>query len=99
MENKFERRVHSSEFRVIRTGKTTKLCGYASVFNSDSEDLGGFTEQIAPSAFDAVLATNPDVRCFVNHDSSMLLGRTVSNTLMLRSDSKGLYYEVLCPDT
>lgn len=100
MTNKQERRtITNAEFRVVRTGKTTKLCGYASVFNSDSEDLGGFVEQIAPEAFDAVLATSPDVRCYVNHDSNMLLGRTVSGTLTLRTDSKGLYYECLMPDT
>jgi uncharacterized protein len=97
--SKEERRTIGTEFRVVRTGKATKLCGYASVFNSDSEDLGGWTEQIAPEAFDAVLATNPDVRAYVNHDPNMLLGRTVSNTLTLRTDSKGLYYEVQMPDT
>jgi HK97 family phage prohead protease len=97
--SKEERRFHASELRVVKTGKATKLCGYASVYNSDSRDLGGFTEQIAPGTFDAVLATNPDVRCLVDHDSTKLLGRTASGTLSLRSDSKGLYYEVQMPDT
>ncbi|HET6844967.1 MAG TPA: HK97 family phage prohead protease [Candidatus Angelobacter sp.] len=96
---KQERRILTTEFRVAKTGKATRLSGYAAVYNSDSEDLGGFTEQIAPGAFDAVLAAGPDVRALVNHDPSLLLGRTLSGTLTLRSDSKGLFYDVLVPDT
>jgi HK97 family phage prohead protease len=98
--SKEERRIiTNAELRVVKTGKATKLCGYASVYNVDSRDLGGFTEQIAPGTFDAVLATNPDVRCLVDHDPAKLLGRTASGTLSLRSDYKGLYYEVQMPDT
>jgi hypothetical protein len=79
-------------------GKATRLSGYAAVYNSDREDLGGFTEQIVPGAFDAVLASGQDVRCLVNHDPSLLLGGTLSGTLTLRSDSKGLFYDVSVPD-
>jgi HK97 family phage prohead protease len=99
MENKPERRVLTTEFRVTRTGKLSKLSGYAAVYNRDSLDLGGWKEQIAPGAFDAVLATNPDVRCLWNHEVSDLIGRTKSGTLTLRSDSTGLFYECQVPDT
>jgi HK97 family phage prohead protease len=71
--------------------------GYASVFNKDSEDLGGFTERIAPGAFSEVL--NDDVRCYFNHDSNLLLGRTTSGTLRLSQDSRGLFYECDLPNT
>lgn len=97
--SKQERRSISTEFRVTRTGKLSKLSGYAAVYNCDSLDLGGFKEQIAPGAFDAVLATNPDVRCLWNHEVSDLIGRTKSGTLTLRSDSTGLFYECQVPDT
>jgi HK97 family phage prohead protease len=83
----------------VRQGNATKLVGYASVFNVESEDLGGFTEQIAPGAFRNVLAGNPDVRCLLNHDPNMLLGRTLNGTLVLREDANGLYYECTVPDT
>jgi HK97 family phage prohead protease len=99
MENKQERRILSTEFRVSKAGKLSKLSGYAAVYNRDSEDLGGFTEQIAPGAFDAVLATNPDVRCLWNHSVNDIIGRTKSGTLTLRSDSTGLFYECQVPDT
>jgi hypothetical protein len=100
MSNKIERRVTTTEFRAIKEdGKPTRIAGYAAVFNSNSLDLGGFTEQIAPGAFDEVLASKPDTRCLWNHDESALLGRTTSGTLKLRVDKRGLYYDCIAPDT
>lgn len=98
--NRLERRVITTEFRTVKaSGKPTRLVGYGAVFNSDSEDLGGFVEQIAPGAFTEVLASNPDCRCLLNHDPSAILGRTKSGTLVLRQDSIGLHYDCLMPDT
>lgn len=71
--------------------------GYAAVFNSPSEDLGGFIEYIAPGAFDNVM--NDDVRGFYNHDWNYLLGRVSSGTLRLSIDEKGLAYEIDLPNT
>jgi HK97 family phage prohead protease len=94
-----QRRIFTNaEFRTVGDGKATRLCGYASVFDSDSEDMG-FIERVAPGAFTDVLSTSPDVRCLLNHDPSLLLGRTTSGTLRLRQDSRGLWYEVQVPDT
>lgn len=80
-------------------GKVGTLSGYAARFNSDSADLGGFTERIDPAAFDWTLEQNPDVRALINHDPSLLLGRTRSDTLRLKTDAKGLKIEVDLPDT
>jgi len=80
-------------------GKDTKvLVGYAAVFNSDSEKLGGwFIERILPGAFNEVLGD--DVRALFNHDPNLILGRSTSGTLRLSVDQEGLRYEIDLPDT
>ena len=49
------------ELRSEADGKIT-LRGYAAVFNSLSQDLGGFVEIIRPGAFTRTLASGADVR-------------------------------------
>jgi len=88
-----ERRITTQRADV--TGNTIR--GYAAVFNSPSEDLGGFVEYIAPGAFDAVM--NDDVRGFYNHDWNYLLGRVSSGTLRIFVDEVGLGYEIDLPNT
>tara|TARA_R110002072_G_scaffold121850_1_gene256049 strand:+ start:4753 stop:5757 length:1005 start_codon:yes stop_codon:yes gene_type:complete len=73
------------------------IVGHAAVFDSLSEDLGGFQERIHKNAFDDVL--DNDVRAFFNHDPNHLLARTSSGTLKLSVDEKGLKYEFSVPDT
>ena len=73
------------------------ISGHAAVFNSRSEDLGGFVEEIAPGAFDGVLGD--DVRCLFNHDPNHILGRSTSGTLSLTVDGNGLTYRCVMPDT
>ena len=86
------------EFRMEGTehnGNTIR--GYAAVYNSDSEWMGGFYEQIETGAFDDVL--NDDVRAYFNHDENLLLGRVSSGTLRIGTDKRGLFYEVDLPNT
>ena len=71
--------------------------GYAAVYNSDSEWMGGFYEQIEMGAFDDVM--DNDVRAYLNHDENLLLGRVSSGTLRIGTDKRGLFYEVDLPNT
>ena len=79
------------EVRQNENGRTV-IRGYAALYNSDSQDLGGFVERITPGAFDAVLAKNPDVFGRYNHDR--LLARTSSGTMKLELDERGLRYTI-----
>jgi hypothetical protein len=90
-----EQRAYDGELKAALEGRTVE--GYASVFNSMSEDLGGFREIILPGAFSEVL--DNDVRALYNHDSNYLLARTTSGTLELKEDDKGLYYRFEMPNT
>ncbi len=77
-------------------GDKPTVVGYGAVFNSMSNDLGGFREFIAPNAFEGRL--EDDVRFLINHDG-MPLARTTNGTLRLSVDEKGLRYEADMPNT
>jgi len=70
----------------------TVIRGYAAVFDSPSQDLGGFVEIIERGAFDDVMKTNPDV--FGKYNHQQVIGRTSSGTMRLTVDDRGLRYEI-----
>ncbi len=74
------------------------IFGEAAVFNRDSENLGGFIEQIAPGAFANALGSS-DVRGLVNHNPDNIIGRLKAKTLRLTETKTGLEYEDDLPDT
>lgn len=83
-----------------RGGNTPRLEGYAAVFDSPSEDLGGFVEYVRPGAFKRSLQSNrADPMALVHHLPHLVLGRRSAGTLRLSEDSKGLQFEVDLPDT
>jgi len=96
---KLERHIFKpQEFRAIITeDKTPTFSGYAAVFDSLSEDLGGFRETINPGAFRDSVGVD-DVRALFNHDPNYVLGRNRSGTLRLVEDEKGLRFDVEAPD-
>ena len=89
-----ERRVRStaSNFKTREAGEDLYIEGYFSVFNSVYEMWPGATESVDPHAFDNTL--DRDIRCLINHDSSLVLGRTKADTLELRTDDTGLWGRV-----
>ena len=77
-------------------GEDNIVVGYGSVFNTLSNELGGFREIIAEGAFDGRL--NDDVRFLINHDG-LPLARTTNGTLRLTTDERGLKYEAQVANT
>lgn len=82
-----------SEFKTREEENVKKISGYFSVFNSNYELWDGATESIDPHAFDNALSG--DVRCLINHDTTLVLGRNKAGTLTLKVDSRGLWGEVI----
>ena len=73
-------------------GEDLFIEGYFAVFNSNY-DLGmGMSESIAPGAFTNTLADY--IRALVNHDTTLVLGRTTAHTLEVRQDEHGLWGRV-----
>lgn len=68
------------------------LEGYFVVFNRETELWQGAYEEVDPLAFNNTLGN--DIRCLVNHDTTLVLGRNKSNTLELKVDSYGLFGRV-----
>lgn len=66
--------------------------GYFAVFDDETNLYDKVFEKLDRSAFNNSI--NSDVRALINHDTSLVLGRTTSNTLKLRTDNKGLYGEI-----
>lgn len=77
-----------------------KVEGYAAVYDTESLDLGGFTEIIARGAFDDVIPQS-DVFARFNHCGDKVLARSNhgKGSLKLSLDEKGLRYEFNSPKT
>lgn len=98
MNGKRELRIVQNKIEVREDGDTRKIVGYAARFNELSEEMWGFKEKIAPGAFKNALL-NSDTRALFNHDPNYVLGRISAGTLRLQEDDKGLWYEIIPPDT
>ena len=76
--------------------------GYAIVFNSLSNDLGGFREIIEQGAITDELIKNSDILCLMNHDIKRgVLARSYQGrgSLKLDIDEHGLHYSFDAPNT
>lgn len=95
-----ERRFTPGQVEVRGSAEPDKrtIGGYAAKFGRPSQNLGGFVEVIAPSAFNRSRGNGwPDVQARYNHDDNMLLGTTNARTLRLSVDDTGLTYEADLP--
>jgi HK97 family phage prohead protease len=92
MREKRQIRAVSTDFQTREENDTPHVTGYFAVFNSTYEIGSGMTESIAPGAFAGTLAG--DIRALVNHDSTLVLGRTKAHTLELKEDERGLWGDI-----
>lgn len=83
----------------LQDGRTLK--GYAIVFNSLSQDLGGWFERIAPQAVDRTLRSGANVDALIDHrqESMYVIGSTDSGLLKQSKDRHGLGVEIRPPNT
>lgn len=78
-----------SEFKTREDGDSRIIEGYFAVFNSNYDIGPGMSESVAPGAFKDTLSG--DIRALVNHDTTLVLGRTKAHTLELAEDEHGLF--------
>lgn len=95
-----EKRIFNIETRAEESEEGNQIItGHASMYDTRSENLGGFYEYIEAGAFTPELIAKSDTRALINHDQNLILGRTTSGTLRLTADEKGLRYEFDVPQT
>lgn len=94
MEQRQKRRTMAPLINNIRAadGQEKRIEGYFSTFDGVYEIWPGATESVDPHAFDECL--EDDVRCLIDHDTRLVLGRTTAGTLRIGVDEKGLWFSV-----
>ena len=88
----YQVRSTQSKFETREADGEMYISGYFAVFNSEYEMWPGAVESIADSAFEGALAD--DIRCLIDHETRLVLGRNKAGTLTLKTDSRGLWVEV-----
>lgn len=68
-------------------------------YNSDSEEMWGFVERIAPGAFKRTLNGGADIFAFWAHDDSKILGSRNNNTVAFTDAPDGLRFSIEVRDT
>jgi len=91
-----EKRCVNKEIRTITDDNGDKYVeGYALVFNSLSDDLGGFREMILPEAINEEFIRGSDIFCYINHNENngiLARSRYGVGSLKLSIDDRGLKY-------
>lgn len=82
-----------AELRAITDDGKRLIVGKAVVYDALSIDLGGFKERFTPGAF-ADYLKDADVRALIDHNPSLIVGRTKAGTLKLRDTAESLEVEI-----
>lgn len=82
-------RTSNAAFKTREAENGRRIEGYFAVFGEEYELWTGATESIDPHAFDGAL--DDDIRCLIDHDTRLVIGRTTAGTLELRVDERGLF--------
>lgn len=88
----YQARSSKSKFETREADGEMYISGYFAVFNSEYEIWPGAVESVAETAFDGALSD--DIRCLINHETRLVLGRNKAGTLTLKTDARGLWGEV-----
>lgn len=91
--DKRQLRTVTTQFETREEGDSPHISGYFAVFDTNYEIAPGMSESIAPGAFSRTLPGG-DIRALINHDTTLVLGRTKAGTLELREDARGLWGDV-----
>lgn len=78
-----------TDFNVREEDGRKYIEGYFAVFGAEYPMWDSAIETIDQGAFD--LARDEDVRALINHDTTLVLGRTTAGTLRLSVDDHGLF--------
>lgn len=82
----------ASEFQTREDGDDLWIEGYFSTFEGEYVMGNWGVERVDPHAFDETV--RDDIRALINHNTTLVLGRTSAKTLELSIDSHGLYGRV-----
>lgn len=85
--------VRDSKFSTRAEDGNLYIEGYFAVFGSEYRMWENAIETIDEDAFNDTL--DRDIRALVNHDSTLVLGRTTAGTLTLRVDRIGLWGSII----
>lgn len=84
----------AAEFSTRAEGEAKYIEGHFAVYDSPYWVAKDGFETVASGAFTEALARD-DVRALINHDTTLVLGRTAAGTLTLTDDGQGLYGRIL----
>jgi uncharacterized protein len=90
--NAMQTRTAQTEWQVREDTENPIIEGYFAVFNSNYEMGFDMSESIAPGAF--TNSISGDIRALINHDTTLVLGRTTAHTLEVRQDEHGLWGKI-----